>query len=131
MLRGCDIVRYRQGFTLVELLVTILLIAIVLPTAMRGISLSTRMADYSRRQIEATALAKNRLSELIASREWEKGTLSRGYFGDDFPDYEWSLETTHWEVSPMTQLSVTVYWNLEQPVKDHFVTLSTLVFSQE
>lgn len=121
----------RGGFTLVELLVTILLIAIVLPTAMKGITLSTHMADYARRRIEAASLAKTRLSQLMASRDWERGTLARGRFGPDYPDYEWALAITNWEVSPMTQLTLTVYWHPDQRSENHSVTLSTLVFSRE
>lgn len=128
---NCDTFRVMQGFTLVELLVTILLIAIVLPTAMRSISLSTRMADHARRQIEAVSLAKNRLSQLVASRDWEKGTLARGEFGREYPEYEWSLDITNWEFSPMTQLTVTVYWNPEQSHENNSVALSTLVFAKE
>ena len=120
-----------QGFTLVEVLVTILLIAIVLPTAMKGVTLGTRLAAHARRQIEATVLGKSRLAELIASRAWENGTQTRGDFGRDNPDYEWSLEMVNWEVSPMTLMSITVYWNPDQLLEENSVTVSTLVYPKE
>ena len=49
----------RRGFTLVEILATLALVAIILPVAMSGISLALRVADESRRQTEATALAQS------------------------------------------------------------------------
>ena len=47
-----------NAFTLVEVLATVLLISIVIPVAMKGITLSTRLASHSKRQIQAVYLAK-------------------------------------------------------------------------
>ena len=47
-----------MGFTLLEILATFVLIAIILPVTMEGISLSTRMAGQSKRKIEAAVLAE-------------------------------------------------------------------------
>jgi len=43
----------RAGFTLVEVLATIMLLAIVLPVAMRGVTISTQTASTARRRTEA------------------------------------------------------------------------------
>ena len=118
--------RPERGFTLIEMLVTLLLMAIIMPTAMRAISQVTRMADYSRRQIEAAALARTKLSEMVASGEWSGGTR-RGTFGNDFPDYEWSWELTDWEVDPLEELTVRVSWDPRFP-EERSVTVSTLVY---
>jgi prepilin-type N-terminal cleavage/methylation domain-containing protein len=57
----------RRGFTFIELLATIVLIAVIMPVAMRSIGLCTRLAGQSRRQMEAASLAKAKLTELIVT----------------------------------------------------------------
>lgn len=121
----------RQGFTLVEMLATILIIALVLPCAMRGIALVTRMASLSNRKIMAVTFAEAKISELIASGEWERGGLSRGDFGSDYPDYVWDIDVKNWDVSPMSELRVSVYWDGGRYVEDACVTLTTLMYSKD
>ena len=124
--------RRRKGFTLVELLATLVLIGLVMPTAMRGISLVTRMAGQSRRELEAVTLARSKLSELLASRDWETGGITRGTFGNDYPDYQWSWTLNNWNISPMEELTVKVTWdNNRQRLfeEESGVSLSTLVYA--
>jgi hypothetical protein len=113
------------------MLATILIIALVLPTTMRGIAMVTRMASQSRREIMASTLAETKISELIASGEWESGGMSRGDFGNDFPEYVWDIDVKNWEISPMSQLSVSVYWDGGQYIENKCVTLTTLVYSKD
>jgi prepilin-type N-terminal cleavage/methylation domain-containing protein len=116
------------GFTFVELLATVVLIAIIMPVAMRSIGLCTRVAGLSRRQIEAASLAKAKLTELTVTRDWENGT-QRGDFGTDWPGYEWAATVTNWTDSAVRQLDLTVSWrSLGKP---RGLTLSTLVYPQE
>ncbi len=102
----------KRGFTLIELLVTLVLIAIVMPTAMRGISLSMKLGGQSRKEIEAAALARTQLTELLVTGDWEKGARS-GDFGKDWPGYKWSAEVSNWTESSndtLRQLELTVTW---------------------
>ena len=116
-----------KGFTLVEVMATVVLIAIVIPVAMRGISMGTRMASHSKRQIEATCLAKAKIAEMVASRGWESGAHS-GDFGREWPDYAWSVELTNWSVASVYQLAVRVSWRSSGSLQSQFVTLTTLVY---
>ena len=50
--------RRQAAFTLVEVLATLALIAIVLPVAMNGISLATAAAGVAKQQMEAASLAE-------------------------------------------------------------------------
>ena len=59
--------RRAGGFTFIELLATVVLIAVIMPVAMRCIGLCTRLGGNSRRQIEAACLASTQLTELVAS----------------------------------------------------------------
>ena len=60
--------RRRQGFTLVEILVTLMLIAIVIPVIMKGISLGAQAASDAKRRTEAGGLAQEKLAEILASK---------------------------------------------------------------
>ncbi len=121
----------RKGFTLVEMLTTILIIALVLPSAMRGIALVTRIASQSNRRIVAATFAETKISELIASGEWERGGLSRGNFGNETPDYVWDIDVKNWTEAPMSELRVSVYWDGGQYDEGKCVTLTTLVYAKD
>jgi prepilin-type N-terminal cleavage/methylation domain-containing protein len=122
--------KFPKAFTLVEVLATVLLISIVIPVAMRGISLSTRMASHSKRQIQAVYLAKSKLAELIASQNW-KNTSKSGNFGVDWLDYEWKLDTKEWQIDSVVQLDLRVSWDKVTRLEKRSVLLSTLVYDSE
>lgn len=111
-----------------ELLATIVLIAAIMPVAMRSIGLCTRLAGQSRRQMEAASLAKTKLTELIVTGEWKDGK-QRGRFEKEWPDYEWSLTVTNWTDAVVRELELTVSWrSFGRPQE---VTLSTLMYPEE
>ncbi len=74
-----------RGFTLIEALAAMLLVAIVLPVVMRGISMATRAGSSAKLQTQAASLAQSKLAELIATRSWKTGDTS-GQFSDLYDD---------------------------------------------
>lgn len=119
----------RRGLTLVEVLATIVMMAIVLPAAMQGISLCTATSVVARQRSEATALAEAKVAELIATGDWQYGALS-GEFGEAWPEYQWSGSATSWLFDPaMTELSVRVSWTSR--LQEREVVLTTLVLPNE
>lgn len=117
-----------SGFTFIELLATVVLIAVIMPVAMRSIGLCTQLAGQSRRQVEAASLAKAKLTELIVTGDWEKGN-KKGDFEKDWPGYEWSITVSNWTDALVRQLELTVSWrSMGRP---RTVTLSTLVYPEE
>src|SRR5258708_32822878 len=56
--------RKRSGFTLIEVLAAMLLIAIVLPAAMKGVANVAGTANNTRHRSEAAGLAEAKLNEL-------------------------------------------------------------------
>lgn len=136
---GLGQVRPSCGFTFVELLATLVFITILMPAAMRGISLCTQIAGESRRQIEAASLAQTQLTELIITGDWVNGSKS-GDFGSDWPGYKWTADVSNWtDPSNITstmasnvslhQLDVTVTW-LSRGITRK-LTLSTLIFQED
>jgi general secretion pathway protein I len=121
--------RGRRGFTLIEVLATLLLLAIVLPAVMQGVSLASGMASSSKRRNEAAGLAESKLNELIATGQWQSGQTS-GDFGTDWPDYHWQASIGSWQYDTtsagLQQLDVQVTWMYRN--RPDSVALSTLTY---
>lgn len=116
----------RRGTTLIEVLATMVVIAIVLPVAMRGISLATTLAGLTQQRGQATALAESKLSELQATGDWELGNLT-GDFGEQSPGYTWEAWVETWDDLSLEQLSVAVKWTSRGSPRE--IVLATLVTS--
>ena len=99
----------RAGFTLIEVLATMTLLAIVLPVAMRGVSISLLAADGARHRSEAASIGEAKLNSLISTGEWAVSGSS-GDFGADWPGYQWKLETAQRDFN-MTEVILTVSWS--------------------
>jgi prepilin-type N-terminal cleavage/methylation domain-containing protein len=116
----------RPAFTLVEILATLVLVAIILPVAMSGISLALNVADESRRQTEAASLAQSKAAEIVACQLWTTSTMG-GDFRPDHPEYRWESLVTNWQGTSVRQLDVQVLWTHHG--RDRRVALSTLVYT--
>jgi len=116
--------RRQGGFTLVEVLATLVLMAIVLPVAMHAISVATSVADVARHKAEAAVLAQSKLTELQVTRDWQTAVLS-GDFGEDHSGYRWSAELAAWETGTLQQLDLHVTWS--SGGREQSVTVTTLV----
>ncbi|CAN5557208.1 hypothetical protein BH10PLA1_BH10PLA1_19490 [soil metagenome] len=120
-----------RAFTLVEVLAALLLIAIVLPVVMQGLSLATNAAGSAKRRTEAAGLAESKLNELVATGSWQTGNLS-GDFAPDWPEYRWeaNLKTYDSDSSGQSvqELDLRVIWT--QRSRDESVALSTLTYAK-
>jgi general secretion pathway protein I len=118
-----------RGFTLIEVLAAMLLMAIVLPTVMQGVAAATRTASDSRHRTEAAGLAEEKLNEILATGQWQGGTLA-GDFGNDWPAYTWQANVNGWAADTtsvgLQQIDLSVHWN--GPTRQQSVTLSTLAY---
>ena len=129
---GMFVAGRRRGFTLIEVLVTLLLLGITLPVVMQGIALSSNAGSTAQRRSEAAALAESKLNELIVTGNWQSASLS-GDFMPDWPDYSWTGQLSSWGqgqgadgTNIVQQLDIQVTWTgigTQQPVK-----VSTLVY---
>jgi general secretion pathway protein I len=119
--------RRTRGFTLVEVLATIALIAIVLPVAMYGIQLCLQTASTARHEAEAATLAQGKVQELtaLAAVPQSVSLNESGDFAPDFPDYKWQSMTTDLDTN-LQQLDVRVTWVARNQERD--LTVSTWVY---
>ena len=113
-----------RGFTLIEVLATLLLLGIVLPVAMRGVSMSLAAASKARHMAEAASLADTKLNEMIATQTWTTSGVS-GDFGEQHPGYAWTCQAISADYG-LTQITVRVSW-LERG-QEAFLDISTLVY---
>lgn len=70
--------RRAAGFTLLETLVALAILAIALSAAFRAVAMSTTSADELRLRILADWVAENRLAEHRALRRWPPTAIAEG-----------------------------------------------------
>jgi general secretion pathway protein I len=121
----------RRGFTMIEVLATVALLAIVLPAVMEGVTLATSAGGLARHRTEAAGLAESKLKELVATGDWQAGILS-GEF-DDWPQYRWEATVTAWSQdvtsSSIQQIDLRVIWTARG--REDSITLSTLAYVRD
>ena len=100
--------RAHRGFTLIEVLATLLLVGIVLPVTMRGMSLALAAASSARHTAEATSLAETKLSELTTDT-LSATTDASGDFGTDYPGYTWASQRASRDYG-LTEVVLRVSW---------------------
>lgn len=117
----------RRGFTLAEVLAALVLMGIVLPIALKGVSLALAASDDARRKIEATALAENKLAEFTAANATgvSAGGMS-GDFGTDWPAYQWEASNVMRDVE-LNEITIRVVWTARGRQRN--VAVSTLVYT--
>ena len=115
--------RSPRGFTMIEVLAAIVLMAIVLPVAMHAISVATMVGDSAKRRAEASMLAQSKLNELLVIKAWQTGALSGQW--EDHPDYRWAADLKDWDSSSLKEMDLHVTWTAAG--RDQSITLSTLV----
>jgi type II secretory pathway pseudopilin PulG len=113
-----------EAFTLVEVLATLVLVALILPVALRGISLCLATAGHARNQLEAVALAEAKLAELVSTNGWRDADLE-GDFGDDRGPYAWAADVNDRDENGVRELTVIVTWSARN--RERSVALTTLV----
>ncbi len=118
--------RRRSAFTLPEVLAALVLISIVLPPVLKGVSLALGACGDAKHKIEATGLAESKLAELtvdavqLVSSGGGSGTFS------DHPEYTWDAQTTTQDTD-LSEITVRVTWTARGAQRT--IELSTLVFT--
>ena len=89
----CQAVRGTDGFTLLEVMVAVAVIAIAFVTLIGAQSQSVAIATGSKFDAVASQLGQRQIAEL-SLLDYNELTRSTGYFGDDFPGFSWKAEVT-------------------------------------
>ncbi|MBF0467509.1 MAG: prepilin-type N-terminal cleavage/methylation domain-containing protein [Desulfamplus sp.] len=90
-----------KGFTLLEMMVSISILAIVLVSVFRIQSSTIRLSATGKFHSTASHLARQKMAEIeheLRDPSMLSNELS-GYFGDSFPDYRWQSSITVLDLS--------------------------------
>lgn len=90
----------RYGFTLLEVMIAMAILAITLVTVYQSQSQSISMAANSRFLTTASLLAQSRLAQIDAA-DPRTVVSGNGDFGEDFPGYAWRVEVSSVEQLPL------------------------------
>ena len=80
-----------KGFTLLEVMIAVSLLAIALTTLFGSQSQSVSLGSTTKFNIQAPLLAQLKLVEL--TRTADRPGSDSGDFGDNYPGYHWKMET--------------------------------------
>ena len=107
-----------KGFTLLEVMIAVALIAIALTTLLGSQSQSVSFANSAKFETMAALLAQSKMSE-IATQEAGAITNDSGDFGDDYPGYRWEVNVNDTAIAGidnisdyLKQLDLTVTWGV-------------------
>ncbi len=116
--------RRSRGFTLVEILAALLMMAIIIPVAMEGMSIASRAGILGQRKAAAMRVAERLLNELVVEADTRQATAS-GTLADGDVSYPWTMRTENWSEDALQQMTVTVTFTLQGQSFD--VSASTLL----
>jgi type II secretion system protein I len=120
--------RARRGFTLIEVLFTLMLLGIIIPSAMRVVGMSRTASKLAQHRTEAAGLAESKLTELAAGGQWQNMALSGDFVAEGWEGYTWQAEVVNWDQAEnMQELRVTVIW-IDSDRGQEFVSVDTLVY---
>lgn len=99
----------RGGFTLLEVMIAMAIMAIALVAVYQSQSQSVSMASDSRFLTTASLLAQSRMAEIDTDTRKAIVTTTNGDFGEAFPDYRWQLEVGNVEeIQLLKRITLTV-----------------------
>ena len=99
--------RNTHGFTLLEVMLAMAILAIALVAVFQSQSQSISMTNISRLATTAPLLAQSKMAEIEGMDPKNIGSGS-GDFGDNFPDYSWRADVMETEISSFKKIEVTV-----------------------
>jgi len=95
------------GFTLLEVMLAMAILAIALVAVFQSQSQSISMAGQARFATTVSLLAQSKMAEVETMDPGEINADS-GDFGDDFPDYSWKVDLSETQVENVKKIEVTV-----------------------
>jgi prepilin-type N-terminal cleavage/methylation domain-containing protein len=115
--------RCRKAFTLAEVLAAMVLMGIVIPVAMHGIAVISRVGVAAQRKEQAMRIAKRVLNEEALMGALQESSSS-GVIEESGISYPYVLSTETWSEDPMTLVTVTVTFTVQDT--DYDVSVSSL-----
>jgi general secretion pathway protein I len=96
-----------RGFTLMEVMIAMAILAIALVAIFQSQSQSVSMAAHARFLTTSSLLAQSKMAE-IEAKGLRNTQSENGDFGDGFTDYRWRLDVRDTEIDRVKKLEMTV-----------------------
>lgn len=127
-------IRTSGGFTLLEVLAALMLMAVVLPVVISALGSSTRAGSLTKSRDVALALAESKLAEAVVDGSWRtmprQGTFDTDAdFGSGVERFAWTLHMRDWNDPGLRELVVEVHW--DQRGRAWTQRLATVVRAEE
>ncbi len=100
----------KRGFTLIEMIIATLILALAIVGAMGAISSSLHATESSDRIQTAALLAQRKMTELELQATNLTSGEQQGDFGEDFANYRWRAVTDTTEFEKLLKITLTVSW---------------------
>ena len=116
-----------RGFTLLEVMVAVAILAIALVAILKANVQSLDTLAATREGTTASLLAASKMAEVeaVGAADWSD---FQGDFGEDYPSFNWKVETAPTEVERLIRVEVIVQRKEGFPGSE--VTIETLLFVQ-
>ena len=103
--------RPSRGFTLVEMVVATLMLAIGVAACLGAIAVSTRTAGVGKEYSTAALLADQRFSELETDPNGFTTGEQSGDFGADYPGFKWTQSIEQTEYTSLLRVQLNIEWS--------------------
>jgi type II secretory pathway pseudopilin PulG len=114
------------AFTLAEVLVAMLFLAIVIPAAVESLHVASLAGEVAARKDVAARIADRILNESIVMTNWNNG--QNGTITEGSQDFRWQLSSGNWQPDAMQLVTADVTFSAQG--HDYSVKLSTLANPQ-
>ncbi len=102
--------RRTRGFTLVEMVVATIVLAVGAVAAMMAISSSMRAVSEAESYSRAALLTEMRFSELEADPTSLTSGEQQGDFGTDYPGFQWIQTVDRTDLQDVVRVTLTITW---------------------
>ncbi len=123
-MRGPERRSVRRAFTLVEVLASLMLIALVVPVAMEAMAVASRAGELGQRKAAAVRVGERVLGELLLEGQLAAGASS-GVAQEGPFEYPWSARVENWPEDALQQVTVTVTFSVRGTAQE--IALATLL----
>ncbi|MCG3113091.1 MAG: prepilin-type N-terminal cleavage/methylation domain-containing protein [Candidatus Manganitrophus sp. SB1] len=116
----------QSGFTLIEIMVSLAVLAIALTVLLGLRNRDIALSAYSGHLTEATLLARQRISEVSFAGFPDLGARE-GDFGEEYPNYKWKEEVKQTPYEVVRELNLEVLW--KEGGREESVRFTTFLFN--
>lgn len=125
--------QFRGGFTLIEALVTLLLLGIVIPSIMHAITISLAAGSAARYRSQAAELAKSELAQIVLqiAQGQATGDSSGDFSEQGWPQCRWQCTVQPFSLDTSGMGLQEIHLNVTWPDRSHqdSMMLSSLAYN--